>query len=207
MDAKDSKEESTEQSFCCEKCNERDEETKDRGRRVLEEWVRESADVQQAIQGQLGKSFRTKLIYAERGFQLNPGVAGAVSTWVLSANGLYDPDISGVGHQCAGFDQIMEFFDHYTVISSKIYIDFSNRDTTNRQMVGVFVKDNSGVESDYRVIVENGIGSYSTLDFSGGGNDSVSLQSAVSISKFLGRPDVLSEDDLRGNDASNPARS
>lgn len=155
--------------------------------------------------GQLGRTFRTKLTYAERGFTLNSGIGGTVAAHVFSANGLFDPDITGVGHQPAGFDEMMSFFDHYTVISSKIYVNFANRDGSNRNFAGIYISDNSTIETDYRVIVENGLGTYSLLDFSNGGNDTMEISVPVSTSRFLGRPDILSEDDLRGTNAANPA--
>ena len=40
---------------------------------------------------------------------LNPTV-GAVASADFAANGLYDPYLSGVGHQPMGFDQLMTFF-------------------------------------------------------------------------------------------------
>jgi len=46
--------------------------------------------------------------------------AGTPSNWIFSANGLYDPDITGTGHQPMGFDQMMAFYNHYEVIGAKI---------------------------------------------------------------------------------------
>lgn len=154
--------------------------------------------------GLLGLTMKSKLIYAERGFTLNPGAAGTVSTHVFSAIGLFDPDITGIGHQPTGFDQIMTFYDHYTVIASKIYVRYQNNDSTNHQFCGIFLKDTAVTETDYRVIVENGLGTYTHLAANFSDQGVAELQYGCSTAKFMGRPNLLSEDDLRGSATSNP---
>lgn len=54
-------------------------------------------------------------------FSLNPGI-GAISSWVFRANDLFDPNLSGGGHQPYGFDQQMTYYDHFKVIGSRITI-------------------------------------------------------------------------------------
>ncbi len=41
-------------------------------------------------------------------------------THVYSANGAFDPDVSGGGHQSRGFDQYAALYEKYAVVSSKI---------------------------------------------------------------------------------------
>lgn len=43
-------------------------------------------------------------------------------SYQYSCNGMYDPNITGVGHQPMYFDEVMAVYNHYTVISSKIKI-------------------------------------------------------------------------------------
>lgn len=52
---------------------------------------------------------------------LNPG-AGQIVKQQYCANGLFDPDLSGVGHQPRGYDQWQNAYSHYTVIGSKITV-------------------------------------------------------------------------------------
>lgn len=70
--------------------------------------------------------FRAKatIKYADY-FSLNPG-ASSFASYVFSANGCFDPNISGVGHQPRGFDQWMAMYQRYTVIASKISIVCAN---------------------------------------------------------------------------------
>lgn len=63
---------------------------------------------------------RTKLRYVE-----SIGVtstAGAVGAYAFNANGLYDPNDSGGGHQPMYFDQYMTVYDHYKVLGSVITV-------------------------------------------------------------------------------------
>ncbi len=51
---------------------------------------------------------------------------------VFTANGLFDPDITGTGHQPRGFDQFMALYDKYVVVSSSITL--KARNSLNRRM-------------------------------------------------------------------------
>lgn len=48
--------------------------------------------------------------------------ASGVYSHVFSANGCYDPDITGTGHQPMGFDQMMSVYKNYHVVASRISI-------------------------------------------------------------------------------------
>lgn len=45
-----------------------------------------------------------------------------------SLNGLYDPNITGVGHQPMGFDELMAIYTQYKVVSTKVELTWSNPD-------------------------------------------------------------------------------
>lgn len=72
----------------------------------------------------LGAKVTTKLRYIEK-VTLNAAASGIPATYVFAANGVYDPNITGTGHQPRGFDQLALLFDHNYVVSSKIVVDFS----------------------------------------------------------------------------------
>lgn len=71
-----------------------------------------------------GASRVCKLRYCES-ISIDPG-AGVLGSYTYSANGLYDPNISGTGHQPYGFDQLMALYNKYTVLGSKIQIRLLN---------------------------------------------------------------------------------
>lgn len=53
----------------------------------------------------------------------------ALGTYTFRCNDLYDPNVSGAGHQPMGFDQLMALYTKFTVNASKITIKFNSDDT------------------------------------------------------------------------------
>lgn len=68
----------------------------------------------------LGRTQSARLRYVET-IVLNPE-AGVCGDYIFKANGMYDANYSGGGHQPYGFDQMMVFYKNWTVIGSKITI-------------------------------------------------------------------------------------
>ena len=72
----------------------------------------------------LALKHRGKLLYSDN--RVITPTAAAATAYVYSANGLYDPDITGAGHQPMSFDQLIGMYEHYTVQSGKITVNFVN---------------------------------------------------------------------------------
>lgn len=150
--------------------------------------------------------FPTKLRYQEN-VSINPSV-GVPGLQVVTANGLFDPNITGVGHQPRGFDQLMAMYDHYTVIGAKITATFMLREglAYDSMNVGIALKDATGIENlngylegrNVRSRVLRGSDGAATVV----GMTTISMSS--STSKFLGRSKVLADPELKGNVSSNP---
>ena len=95
-----------------------------------------------------GNKVRNTLKYIEH-FQLNAGAAGIPASYVFTANGLFDPNITGIGHQPRGFDQLKELFDHYHVVQSKIKVTFMPGSTAGpSQICGIMLQDDSTPEAN-----------------------------------------------------------
>jgi len=153
----------------------------------------------------LAKSLRTQVRYAQRGLSVNGPAGGLATAHVYSVNGLYDPDITGAGHQPIGFDQLMALYDHYTVHGAKITIDSTNDDNTNPYLIGIAVRDDATVETDPSALVENGNIDYRLLTPSGTGSSmKTRITMYCDVAKFLGRKSVLSDPDCKGTSAANP---
>lgn len=150
-------------------------------------------------------SIKVNLRYFDLGFDLNPGVAGVQDEYVFSANGLYDPDISGTGHQPLGFDQWMSMYDHYTVVGSRITVFGRNNEASYSQFLGVRYSDTASVSTDQVRTIENGRCVYRLLGAANDHNDTGSVSMGMNIGKMLGRPQPLNEDSLRGSISGNPA--
>lgn len=54
------------------------------------------------------------------------GDLGLIASWVIKANGLYDPNSTGIGHQPTFYDELCKLYQHYTVLGSKIEVIFMN---------------------------------------------------------------------------------
>lgn len=144
--------------------------------------------------------------YAQR-IEGNPSL-GTIYTWVFSANGMYDPDISGTGNQPIAFDQMTPLYDHYTVIGAKIIVDFAarNEETTNC-ICGIAIRDTSTTSSNVELYLENPSVKYKMLQSAQGGKTVQRVMQKVSPHKWLGRSKPLTDDELRGNATSNPSET
>jgi len=74
----------------------------------------------------------TKLIYEQA--QQFHSIAGVSGDYIFRLNSIYDPDLSGGGHQPMGFDQLAALYNRYQVKSVKVKI-VGHKETDN--VVGV----------------------------------------------------------------------
>lgn len=135
---------------------------------------------------------------------------GTLAQYMYSANGLYDPDISGTGHQPIGFDQMMQFYNHYTVIACKIKVMIYNDSDSNDVIVALDLNDNTPSAPNMSTLIENGSVKWRRLARQGNDGSQIQnprsscvLSKGVSIRKYFSRK-VMSSDQLRGNAGSNP---
>ena len=82
------------------------------------------------------KSIITKLRYCD--IYSMSSTSGAVVRQVMSANGVYDPDVSGVGHQCLYGDNYGNIYTNYVVLGSKITVHYTSRSTDKSWIVGIY---------------------------------------------------------------------
>jgi len=132
------------------------------------------------------------------------GSASSLVSQVFTGNGAYDPNITGTGHQPMGFDQMMVFFNHYTVLASRIRVVFQNNSAFTTH-VGLMVSGSSAVDTNYQVNVENGEMIYTILTPSGIDGSIATLRTSVNTASFQGVQDAMDVTDLSGDVASNPA--
>lgn len=133
--------------------------------------------------------------------------AVAVAIHNFAANGLYDPDITGVGHQPLGFDEWMKFYLHYTVVGAKCtatFIPIDSSTTLTPQWCGIQVSGSAAVaSSNPDTFLEQKYTRKKLLTLpTAKGYTTVSQQ--VGIKKFLGVKDLIDEDNNSGNTGANP---
>lgn len=140
---------------------------------------------------------RRKLIYSDV-VALNP-LAGLVTYVNFAANGLYDPDISGVGHQPRGFDQYMALYNHYKVLASKIILQTN---TTSNAGVTLLCQssDSNGSAGSVSQWIEKAQTSWKTCQSSGPGV--IQISNDFVLSRDLGP--TFEEANVKGSASANP---
>lgn len=131
------------------------------------------------------------------------GAANAVASYVVSANGAYDPDVTGTGHQPMGFDQMMVFYNHYTVMNARVRAVFQNIGAVSAH-VGMSVSGTTVTISDSRQLIENGEVIYAVVTPTGIADSIATLRSSASSANFQGIQQPLDDPNMRGDAASNP---
>lgn len=147
--------------------------------------------------------YRASLRYADT-ITLS-STSGAVASWVFAANGLYDPDITGTGHQPAGFDQMMLSYEHYCVTKARISATFHNNTTSVFPTVGLSVNAAATPVTLVNQIVEDGLVTTNRLYSNGVFGAVATLQRTIDIARFGGVDNILDDNTYRGTVASNPA--
>lgn len=141
--------------------------------------------------------------------------AGLATTRFFSANGLYDPDITGTGHQPMGFDQLMLFYEQATVLNSSITVTFIGLSQASR--VAVYLSPDTTNITDPIRLAENGLMATDTVDsgvlsaVAGGGGGAGTRIKRVTfhcdVAKYFGRPKgrgIINDPDLYCTVAANP---
>lgn len=148
----------------------------------------------------LPTKLKCSMVYATN-VSLNIPAIGAAANHVFSANGLFDPDITGVGHQPRGFDQLMTLYDHYVVIGSKITVFVQPVGTTSATVWGIVLKDDSTTTNNADNLLEESFVSYK---MAAPGSEPVALVQQFN-NNFLGYSKPLGVEELEGISTSNPS--
>jgi len=145
------------------------------------------------------------MVYQDVPYTLNAGAAGLGAGVVFSLNGLYDVDISGVGHQPAGFDQFTLMYSQYLVKRCYVKVMFMNTDSSNAQLVGISINSFGSPATDTREYIENGNCVTDFIAPAGSGGCTKTLTYMVDLQKLAGF-NVDDDTDYAGTAAANPAQ-
>lgn len=129
---------------------------------------------------------------------VDPG-AGTIGTYVMRANSLFDPDVTSTGHQPRGYDQVMPFYNHYTVLGSKITINFAPPSADVPILVGINLNSNAAPLSDVNDYLESAHTIYAIVPL----YSEKTLSHTFSLKKFFHQRGV-NEKDNAGSIAANP---
>jgi len=153
---------------------------------------------------------RSGMLYYEQDLKLSHAT-GAKQDYFYIANGMYDPNQTGTGHQPMGFDQMMLFYEQFIVVRAKILVQFLNTGQSPA-FVGVYLSPDSVASTDVNKAVENGLIKIKLIDdvaASGGtGEKSCRMELDVDVAKYFGRKseqDCLDDSTLTGNSTADPS--
>lgn len=152
----------------------------------------------------IGRRFKTTLRYCDQPIIISGSAAGIPGSRVFSMNGVYDPDITGVGHQPLGFDQLVVMYDYCTVLAARATVKFISKDSTNRSLVGLSLLSTNSTPTDAREIIENGNTKFDFIGREIDWKNGSTLSIGSTTASFLGRKVVLGEDALHCTASSNP---
>lgn len=157
----------------------------------------------------LGRGFPKKIMIGHRYVEvvgMSTGSGTGISSYLFSCNGLYDPNITGTGHQPLYFDQMTALYNHYCVVGSKITAKLMADDAATAakgyRFVGFVNDDNSYPSStDLNVIEEQTLAKSITAQ----PNNSrpLMLELKWSAQQYFGKS-VLANDELQGTATTNP---
>lgn len=152
------------------------------------------------------KSRTVKLRYHET-ITINPAM-GVAGTYTFSANGLYDPNISGTGRQPYGFDQLCALYNKYHVTGSRMTITPVTSDSY--YILGVKLCDITTLNTstpDY-IMEQPGFKKRIIANNASAVSPAVSMTfSAKKFFRLKSKAFVLADDSLSGTTASNPAEN
>lgn len=156
--------------------------------------------------GPAPKSMRVVLRYAESLITVDGGAAGTSDAYVFSANGLFDPNITGTGHQPRGFDQYMALYTSYVVVASRITVNYQPAiaETVN-QMVGLAPIALAAENTDPKDYME-AQGNVYTFLRPGTSASSKTLKVEVDLKSWFNIKNMVDDDLVRGDQTQNPSK-
>lgn len=158
----------------------------------------------------IGKGFPEKIATTLRYYDYKTPSASATTLagYHFKANGIYDPDTTGIGHQPLGFDQYTPIYNHWVVIGARLKATFTYRDdvgdTVHPIMVGIYDDDDGTNALTYSSVVEGtDRRKYNYLTTN---NDRVDVYSRWRSVKTFGNA-PLSDPSQRGSTTADPSET
>lgn len=129
---------------------------------------------------------------------------GTIQTYIYRLNSPYDPDQTGIGHSSRGFDEYMNLYERYEVISAKATCVFSNRDQQYAHQAAMSVQSGVSTPTLINDYIEGANGKTTFLGAENNiwGVKQMSLK--CNIAKYLGVKKF--DPDLQGTSGTNPSQ-
>jgi len=142
----------------------------------------------------------TKMKY-HTAINLSPVALNETVVHVFSANGTYDPDITGAGHQPRGFDQLMQLYDHNVVIYSEIYVIYPCSVVNSAPYIAHVALEDFTTVADLVSYAERSDSIIKPCSGAQGFPTTITMKR--NPNKFLGRSNPLADPDLKNSVTGN----
>lgn len=129
----------------------------------------------------------------------------SVSLQQFRANSIYDPDLTGIGHQPMGHDQYQALYKKYRVKASKIEIWYQSQTSGNIQQIAIYPSPDGDVPTSNTDVFESPLTKttyISDLKSDGRGY----LTSYVTSNQVFGSSALAKDQDCAANFGSNPSK-
>lgn len=148
---------------------------------------------------------RHTLAFADRR-QLTEAALGTGCTYTYSLNGMYDPNITGVGAQPVGFDPLMTMYRRYRVVGARFQLTVVNR-SQNSLTLGYALSDTNALPSTTLAWLVDPKSASFTIGGQSGGHNLKVIDRVVKPWNALtvSRTQYMSEFDYTGSAVANPA--
>lgn len=149
-----------------------------------------------------GMPLKVRMVHRYAEYPTMTFTSGAFAQYAFSANGLYDPNVTGAGIQPMYFDTMTALYNHYTVIGAKIRVTFLPTAVPAVPLtVGILIDDNGTlVNNNIAACQENPTSKWVTIP--AGDNANRTITYTWSAKKTFGGTAMIP--DLQGNAATNP---
>lgn len=116
--------------------------------------------------------------------------SGILNDYIFRANDIYDPNLTGTGHQPMGHDQWAALFNHYVVLGSKISVKVVNDDSSLQPAsLGCYLSDGKSLAyTTSTEFIEARKGSHRLIQPNH--TNTISLGAKFSCKKFFNLSDV-----------------
>lgn len=143
-----------------------------------------------------------KLRYVDQ-ITLNPGV-GSIAHHLFNANGMWDPDLSGAGHQPLGFDQYMAFYESFVVVGAKCKIQCMSggEAVADNCYVGIYLNESTTSAANPGELLEQQNSKWAMLT-NGDAGGSAAVTQYYNAARFFGS-EVIGKADHTGTASGNP---
>ncbi len=138
-------------------------------------------------------AFETTLMYASNGFHFASSATPAAQ--VFAANSVFDPDVTGTGHQPHYFDQLAAIYTEYTVLEFRAEMSISNQSTTIPANWVYLVSDSDSSSASVESLTESQYATSGIIAATGSGPASLTVRTPpVSIVKLSGHGQAIRND-------------